>query len=424
MSRPMTRTPWGDSELLREQKLNPRAALPPEAVRKNQRERIFGAMVATMAEKGYEASSVADLVELSGCSRKSFYELFADKQACFLATLEAILEDAGGIIARRYDGKGSALAAYIELIVAQPAASRICFVEVYAGGAEAIGVMDRAVADVERLFERAFEARDGEASMPAEIVAAIVGGLRKVIHTRLRRGREGELSALVPELWAWGIGYETPPKRLRRRARVDSAAPARRYRPEDPAERIIRAATEVVAEEGYQATTVGKIARAASISLSTFYKHFESKEEAVLAALDAGQAQLLAATLPAFRRTREWPAAVRAAAEAMFAFLAAEPAFARLVAVEVYSVGERALELRDVDLEVLAGLLEPGYRLFPDTPPIAAEAIGGAIYALVDSQVRKGGAEGLREVAPLATYITLAPFLGAAEACAVARGRS
>ena len=51
-------------------------------------------MVATVAEKGYEATTVADLVELSGVSRSAFYRHFADKQACFLAAIEALVEPA------------------------------------------------------------------------------------------------------------------------------------------------------------------------------------------------------------------------------------------------------------------------------------------------------------------------------------------
>ena len=43
-------------------------------------------------------------------------------------------------------------------------------------------------------------------------------------------------------------------------------------------------------------------------------------------------------------------------------------------------------------MEGLEALLVPGYELAPDTPPIAAEAIGGAIYALIHDQVKTQGA--------------------------------
>ena len=67
-------------------------------------------------------------------------------------------------------------------------------------------------------------------------------------------------------------------------------------------------------------------------------------------------------------------------------------------------------------------VLAPGYELEPNIPPIAAEAIGGAIYALVYDQVKSKGPESLPELVPMATYMTLAPFLGADEAFALATG--
>src|ERR1700742_623000 len=88
----MTKTPWGDAATLRDRKLRPGRGMPREEAERNQRERLFAAMVATVAEKGYEATTVADLVNLSGVSRSAFYRHFDDKQACFLAAVEAMVE--------------------------------------------------------------------------------------------------------------------------------------------------------------------------------------------------------------------------------------------------------------------------------------------------------------------------------------------
>ena len=90
----MVRTPWGDAAQLRDRKLPPGRGTPREEAERNQRERLFAAMVATVAEKGYEATTVADLVELSGVSRSAFYRHYDDKQACFLAAVEAMVEPA------------------------------------------------------------------------------------------------------------------------------------------------------------------------------------------------------------------------------------------------------------------------------------------------------------------------------------------
>ena len=72
-------------------------------------------------------------------------------------------------------------------------------------------------------------------------------------------------------------------------------------------------------------------------------------------------------------------------------------------------------------MEGMEALLVPGFERKPDASPIAAEAIGGAIYSMIYDQVQARAApESMQEIAPLATYVTLAPFIGAEEACAVA----
>ncbi len=169
---------------------------------------------------------------------------------------------------------------------------------------------------------------------------------------------------------------------------------------------------------------MAEIVERAATSQRTFYEHFANKEEALLAALDAGSAQWLANTLPAFRRAPDWQHAVRGAYEGMFAFGIEEPEYSRLGAVEMYAAGKRALETRDRIMEQLETLLGPGYELAPETPPIAAEAIGGAIHALAYDQVKRKGPESLLELVPMSTYLTLAPFLGAERAYELASGGS
>ena len=123
--------------------------------------------------------------------------------------------------------------------------------------------------------------------MPAELVEAIVGGLRKVIYTRLRRGTEGELLGLTEQLAEWSFGYEPPPRPLRRRGGgTGPGAQGELFRSDDPAQRMIAAATETIAERGYPATTVRGISGRASASFSTFYEHFDGKEDVFVAALE------------------------------------------------------------------------------------------------------------------------------------------
>jgi AcrR family transcriptional regulator len=427
----MVRTPWGDARTLRDRKLRPGQRLPPDEVARNQRERLFAALVAVVAEKGYEATRVADLLELSGVSRSAFYEHFGDKEDCLLAALDAFVGPTIGSIATTNGkppdeslGEARARAAFeaiVHLIVEQPATSRMCFVEIYAAGPRAVEKIDRTTDTFQSFVGATLHRMPGREEMPPEIVRAVFGGIRKIIHTRLYRGDESELIELIPHMWDWALSYLPPPVPLRR-PRSRPPAGAARSGGFDPAERILRALASVVAEKGYPAMTVNNIASRASISLSTFYAHFADKEEAMLAAVDSGSAQMLATTLPAFRRAADWPHAVRGAFNAMFAFCAAEPAYTTLGAIDVYAAGKRVLERRDQVIEGMEALLVPGYERNPDASPVAAEAIGGAVYSMIYDQVRSGATESMQEITPLATYVTLAPFIGVEEACAVANG--
>ena len=426
----MTKTPWGDAASLRERKLRPGRGTPRDEAEKNQRERLFAAIVATVAEKGYEATTVADLVELSGVSRSAFYKHFEDKQACFLAAVEGMVEPTlrkvaeDESVAAGVERARQAFESVVRLIVAQPAASKMAIVETYAAGLEGADLVDRTLEAVTDLAAQLLDQVPERKGMPRELVRAIVGGIQKVIHKRLYRGQEEELLELAPQLWEWLFSYPVPPGPLKatRRRTVKAVPFEERQAQSSPPERLLRALAAVVAEKGYPDTTVAEIVERASTSQRTFYEHFKNKEDAIVAALDSGSAHMLAAALPAFRRAPDWPHAVHDTQEAMFCFGAEEPEYARLGGVEMYAAGKRALDQREMVTEGMEGLLAPGYELKPDTPPIAAEAIGGALYSLLYDHVNKKGPETLPDLVPTLVYVTLAPFLEADDAYEVAVG--
>jgi AcrR family transcriptional regulator len=426
----MARTPWGDAAQLRERKLRPGRGTPRDEAERNQRERLFAAMVATVDGKGYEATTVADLVQLSGVSRSAFYRHFDDKGACFLAAVEELvaptLEKLGGDESAPpgVERARQAFEGLIRLIVEQPAAAKMCIVEVYAAGPEGAALVDRSMDQATELAVRMLEQVPEREGLPRDLVRAIVGGIQKVIHKRLYRGQEEQLPALAPQLWEWLFAYPVPPGPLKatRRRTVKAVPFEERQAQSSPPERLLRALAAVVSEKGYPDTTVAEIVERASTSQRTFYEHFKNKEDAIVAALDSGSAHMLAAALPAFRRAPDWPHAVHDTQEAMFRWGAEEPEYARLGGVEMYAAGKRALDQRELVTEGFEGLLAPGYELKPQTPPIAAEAIGGALYSLLYDHVNKKGPETLPDLVPTLVYVTLAPFLEADDAYEVAVG--
>ena len=421
----MVDTPWGSSESLRERKLRPGPGTPPKDVARNQRGRLFGAMVASVSERGYAATRLSDLCEISGVSRVSFYRLFADKEACFVAALEAMIANAfkaiDELVGTREEQVRRGAVVFAELVVAQPAAARMCLIEAYAVGPEGLRPLEEATARLEaRAREVAEGAHDQAAPLP-EMITAHVGALMEIARERLRLGREAELPGLVDDFADHVLSYPPPPEPLRLATRPPAPAPES-LDAFSHAERVLRAFAVVVAEQGYANTTIDLVVKRGSMSPTTFYANFSSKEDALFAAIESAGAQLFAAVLPAFQRIPDWAQAVRGAFGDLFNFLASRPALARLLMVEVYAAGPAALERRNEALRPLELVLAVGRARSPDVPAVASEAISGAIFRLAYRQIQESGTASLPYLAPICTYMTLAPFIGAKGAGAAANG--
>lgn len=385
----------------------------------------MGATVAVVARRGYETTRVADILELAGVSRSAYYDHFANKRECFLATLDALREIAEPVVAQAYrDAEGTweeklraAFAKLIDLIVTQPSAARVWFVEAYSE-AEGVELVERVGARVEAAVKRTLADSPERRGMPPGMIRGIVGGVRQVIHSRVRRGREQELLELGPDLLDWALGYETPSKPLRR-PRKAPVLPSAEPDPHEQRARIVAAVTEAVAEKGYAELTITEIAKRAAVSLSTFYALFESKGDVFLAALDDGERRLAETVVPLYDDAPDWEHAIKSSMHAVFAFLSSNASMTRL-GVSAPSAGAAALERQERSRESYAALLYPGFKEHPDTPAIATETIGGSISSLIFQHVRRAGAERLYEIAPTAVYIALAPFLGRERATAIA----
>ena len=142
------KTPWGESTDLRSRKMPPGRGTPRDEADRNHRERLFAATVALVNEKGYEATRIADLVKLSGISRSAFYRQFADKQECFLTAAEELTRPTLELMERAERAPTGeerlveALEAFLQLMADQPAAAKMCFVDIYAAGPEGVAVVD------------------------------------------------------------------------------------------------------------------------------------------------------------------------------------------------------------------------------------------------------------------------------------------
>src|SRR3954453_7090823 len=130
------------SDLIEQERLPAgRDALLEPPVAHSQRERILGSMAKSCAEKGYGATTIADLCTAAGVSRATFYELFKDKEDCFHAAMELAFVGAMGMISAVYSPDkpwatmvGAPAAAFPDLLASRPAFARMALVEAPASG--------------------------------------------------------------------------------------------------------------------------------------------------------------------------------------------------------------------------------------------------------------------------------------------------
>jgi AcrR family transcriptional regulator len=202
----------------------------------------------------------------------------------------------------------------------------------------------------------------------------------------------------------------------------------RRFIVHNQRERMLLAVAEAVAEQGFVTTTVADIIARARLSRRTFYEHFADKEECFLAAYDTVVEQLLGAVGQAYEQADGWTQKVHDGLETFLAYLAAEPAFARMCIVEVVAAGPEARSRRDAAMRVFVDFLEPGRAEAPRgivVPPLAAEVVVGGIYEIIYSRLQRDAVDELVEMLPDLLSCALVPYIGhAAAARAVAAARA
>jgi AcrR family transcriptional regulator len=183
--------------------------LPRQAVRASQRERLLDAMLASVAERGFAATTVPQVVAGARVSRNAFYALFRDKTDCFLALCDELAGDLlEQLFALRSDDWADALrtgtALYLRFWEERPAIARTYFVELPAAGPRALEQRDRQYERFRDLYEQLAawaRAQHPElAPLPRLVPRMLVVAITELIAEEVRAGRTDRLSELEDEL--------------------------------------------------------------------------------------------------------------------------------------------------------------------------------------------------------------------------------
>ncbi len=194
--------------------------LDPSLVAASQRTRLLEAVGRAVAEKGYAAATIDDIVRGAGVSKKTFYEHFQDKLECFLAAYEAASDElyehvqaaqeaapAAGARSGWLERTHAGIHAYLRWLAAEPALAKVFLIEIAAAGPDALACRERLR---DRYAERMRELQDPHVGVPDEIFHAVVAAADDLVVRRLREG--SDLLELEPILLRLQVAQLAGPK--------------------------------------------------------------------------------------------------------------------------------------------------------------------------------------------------------------------
>jgi AcrR family transcriptional regulator len=415
---------------------------------------MIEAMLTSIGEQGYAATVVADVIAKAVASRKTFYEHFEDKHACFFAMSEEIVDEWVARVERPentpeegHDAIHALVDELFTLALENPASLRVIAVELTAAGPVGIERREQALYRLAQPLRHAL----GEDSDDTDLLArTIVGAILRILYARARRGarvrrpRRAALLALLPEVSAWASSYTSHAGvtfALNHTGELGSTAPvggrapgtlslgsraierrglprgegnvSRSFVVHNQRERILDALANLAAAKGFGATTIPEIVQEAAVSVQAFYEHFSGKEDAFLVAYELGHRKALAIVERAYETREDWSAAVRIGAATLLEFLAAEPAYAHLALIDALTASPKAAAVAHDGMNAYTWMLEPGLEPNLDGDPptaVAVEATAGAVVELCFVYVASERTRELPSLSEFAAEIALRPF--------------
>jgi AcrR family transcriptional regulator len=184
-----------------------RHGLPREFIAQNQRERIITALVDTVAERGYNATTVAHITKAASVSRRTFYEHFAGKEECFLAAYEMVtdhIRESMQVAAEAFEEWPQkvrvALATMLRFLAGEPELARVCMIEPIAAGGEIAARHRASMQGFVEILKAGRPEHTGERPLPEATEATLVGGIVSLIVREINADRTEQLERLLPDL--------------------------------------------------------------------------------------------------------------------------------------------------------------------------------------------------------------------------------
>jgi len=177
----------------------------PDPFMPEHRSRLLEGMAHAVAQKGYAATTIADIVREASVSRRTFYEHFAGKAECLVALYEAASHNALKVLRAAIDPAHPwqtqverALAAYFDSLAANPVLLRTLYIEILGLGPEGLAARRRVNHEIAAFM---LEVVNGSAKavrpLAPWMAMAVVGGINELVLECIEQDRVGRLGELV-----------------------------------------------------------------------------------------------------------------------------------------------------------------------------------------------------------------------------------
>ncbi len=414
----------------------------PEFKEQRQRERLCTAFVRSVSDRGYEATTVARVAELSGCSEQTFHRYYEDLGDLFRDTCSHTLQESRSATvsawltvhgwSERLRRSCEALLRHVE---EHPDAAKAVLVTSLTGGIEVAEHVRETVAFHERALVTAFQLHPTGFPTSRLTPRALTGGVRHVLYLKMREGGR-RLSPLAEDLHRWiechrsaaaarlpivqrepctsheaafGASRSAPPLPRRSLSGFDRT---------DERAYVIETLMQLMLQERRDTLDDATVARFAGISTARFLAEYGGLLGCLEQLLERHVEEAGTALAAGAARGRSWPESVRLAVLECMRHLASQPRLTRLALLRLSLVPELA-SARHAALpqRIVSCALD-------QAPPLrhgrsfVAEALVGAVGELLAWAVAGEMFDRLPALGEHIAFFLLAPYLGGEAAAA------
>jgi AcrR family transcriptional regulator len=170
---------------------------------------VLEAVVKVAAAKGYEATTVSDVIEFASVSQETFDEMFSGKEDCFLEAYEAVFDVLIAHVTAAFEAASdqswpeqiaAGLRALVELLSMEADIARMAMVEVTAAGDDARERYRTMLTRFTPFLEKGRTYSGQGDELPADTARFAIGGATSMIFDEIRAGRGPELKRILPDL--------------------------------------------------------------------------------------------------------------------------------------------------------------------------------------------------------------------------------